>query len=492
MNYLRRIGHNYYFRLAIPKHLQSRLNSKEVLKSLKTADRRTAQILSADLLRHYLSEFDRMSNDQKITVDPKTGAVGVEGVIINAPKITPKLSPLPSSPEEYLEKLEKRFGKRIDVLTEEVKKASLGNVSKSGSAVHITDKLLSETIDEYVTNRINGNFWRAERTIDAHRNELAIFLEIVGDRYLSELTPALCAKYQGELRDWPRDYTKNDGSRDEYKAADAAFPRISPTHAQTRNGHVMKFLKWCKEKFYLEKIYLARFEVAAIDRTSASDAKDAFEVEDIKKIFGHKTFNSLTFTNDAYFFVPLLMVYSGLRSKEGCQLRVLDVKHDEEFGYFLVITDEGELQSVKNDHSRRVVPLHHDLIEYGFLDFVSATKTEYLFPKFAGNERAFQKWGNEKMLPSVGVKTNKKSMHTFRRFFGNHCEDAKISGNVIDKIRGHMEQDRAPMATTYGSRKRLQVIAPEYHEKYHLKPIIGDLVKVWQKGRKIKNQFRPS
>lgn len=76
------------------------------------------------------------------------------------------------------------------------------------------------------------------------------------------------------------------------------------------------------------------------------------------------------------FWLPLLGLFTGGRLNELCQLESSDVRKEEETGIFFVrITSEGS-KSLKNYHSRRVVPLHDELIRIGFLDFVAQAKSE--------------------------------------------------------------------------------------------------------------------
>ena len=65
------------------------------------------------------------------------------------------------------------------------------------------------------------------------------------------------------------------------------------------------------------------------------------------------------------YLVPLA-VYTGARRKEMVQLLSENIKHDEETGrHYLLITDEGEDQSIKTENSKRQIPIHQELIQMG-------------------------------------------------------------------------------------------------------------------------------
>lgn len=62
--------------------------------------------------------------------------------------------------------------------------------------------------------------------------------------------------------------------------------------------------------------------------------------------------------------------YHGLRLEEVSQMRVADVVTEE--GILCVkVTDEDELQKVKNENTFRTIPVHLDIVKLGFGDFVA-------------------------------------------------------------------------------------------------------------------------
>ena len=67
MNYLtRRANGVYYFRMAVPKTARLAYERNEICFSLKTTDRRTAQLHASKHIEHYLVEFS-----QRAMVEPK-------------------------------------------------------------------------------------------------------------------------------------------------------------------------------------------------------------------------------------------------------------------------------------------------------------------------------------------------------------------------------------------------------------------------------------
>jgi len=69
------------------------------------------------------------------------------------------------------------------------------------------------------------------------------------------------------------------------------------------------------------------------------------------------------------YWIPLVLLHTGARPSEICQLRTKDVVTIDGISC-LKITDEGDGQTVKTTNAIRAVPIHSKLLELGFLAFV--------------------------------------------------------------------------------------------------------------------------
>ena len=78
-----------------------------------------------------------------------------------------------------------------------------------------------------------------------------------------------------------------------------------------------------------------------------------------------------------YYWIPLIGLHTGARKNEICQLQPADIMSIKGTWCFN-ITTEGDEKSLKTgDHggSKRIVPIHSNLISLGFLAFVDANRT---------------------------------------------------------------------------------------------------------------------
>jgi len=118
-------------------------------------------------------------------------------------------------------------------------------------------------------------------------------------------------------------------------------------------------------------------------------------------------------------------------------------------GWFLNVTDLGEDQKLKNDASKRTVPLHPDLERLGFLNYVEGLpKGGRLFPdlKAGAYGRLTAKWGewfSTYLRKVCGVTDKRMVFHSFRHTFKHHASHVGMIEGVQRQIMGHSPGDVA-------------------------------------------------
>ncbi|NSZ01956.1 site-specific integrase [Agrobacterium tumefaciens] len=148
---------------------------------------------------------------------------------------------------------------------------------------------------------------------------------------------------------------------------------------------------------------------------------------------------------DHRYWVPLVMLYSGARPAEIAQLLVSDVRQDH--GHWIMEiteTDDGEEtgKSVKNVGSRRVVPIHSELVRLGFIKYHASMKNAgqtRLFPKAERNERGqmIADFSREfgRYLTRIGLKIGRGiSLYSFR----HGAFDAMRRAGYLDEQFGYI------------------------------------------------------
>jgi integrase len=182
----------------------------------------------------------------------------------------------------------------------------------------------------------------------------------------------------------------------------------------------------------------------------------SFTPEDLKLIFespvfmkGHRPIGG---AGNAAVWIPLIGLMTGMRLEEIGQLRSVDIKSQEGIWYFDLDHVPQEGRWLKNDSSRRQIPIHSRLIELGFMYLVQESKAR-LFPYLssAGARQltaSWSQWFGRYLRQVVGITDTRKTFHSLRHTFKDLCRDAGIPKEIHDRLTGHASSD---VGDGYGS-----------------------------------------
>jgi integrase len=190
-------------------------------------------------------------------------------------------------------------------------------------------------------------------------------------------------------------------------------------------------------------------EVKLIKPSRAEKARVSFTVAEIEQIF-----NSPVFTQgfrpkggagEAAVWLPLIAYMTGMRLEEIGQLTKDDIKRQDDIWFFNLDHAPQKGQVLKNESSRRQIPIHSRLIELGLLDLVSASNGR-LFPDLssAGARQltaSFSQWFGRYLRQVIGIVDRRKTFHSFRHTFKDMCREAEISKDLHDRLTGHSSRD---------------------------------------------------
>lgn len=151
---------------------------------------------------------------------------------------------------------------------------------------------------------------------------------------------------------------------------------------------------------------------------------------------------------DAYFWLPLIALYTGAREEEIGQLHIEDIKKQGDIWYF-EFTAEGD-RNLKNEYSAtRVVPIHTELIKCGFIDYVERLGKRgenRVFPDLKRGSRgnytaAFSKWYGRYCdrisTDRDSLDHSRKVFHSFRHTLRSKGAARGLLGEDLDDITGH-------------------------------------------------------
>ncbi|MEP1144952.1 MAG: site-specific integrase [Henriciella sp.] len=166
------------------------------------------------------------------------------------------------------------------------------------------------------------------------------------------------------------------------------------------------------------------------------------------------------------FWVPILALHSGMRLGEVCSLQAKDIQSLHGVTLFNLVDNEERRLKTKN--AARIIPIHHQLIRLGFIEWLEERNfapDEYLFnelPVNSNNNRsdAFSKWFG-RFRKSIGLSGRKTSMHGLRHLFSDLLL-ATNPGKINQKrIMGWAQDD---MLDVYGDGRTVKLFN-EYVQK---------------------------
>ena len=234
------------------------------------------------------------------------------------------------------------------------------------------------------------------------------------------------------------------------KAQDVA--RLSPASINKSLGAISSVFEWSVGNGYLDSNVTTGLKVR--DPEKAKDKRLSFSKEDLATIFGpnHQKHRK---ADPDMFWLPLLALYTGARLEELGQALVADIKEEQGIT-FLDINDEGPGKRLKNQSSRRSVPVHPALVQAGFLEYVAERREagdDRLFPGMRRDRdgswtAAFSKTFGRRLRVHLGITERRKVFHSFRHTFKDACSAVLIPREVNDALTGHAG---GTVGSTYGS-----------------------------------------
>lgn len=186
----------------------------------------------------------------------------------------------------------------------------------------------------------------------------------------------------------------------------------------------------------------------------------------LKAASGLERGKELPQTHAAKRWIPWMLAFTGARVGEIAQLRRQDLRWVEVEGYcegVWVLRITPEAGRVKTKQAREV-PLHPQLIEMGFPNFVAGVTGERLFlvpdakGGIAGPLRGLKNRLAEaarELVDDSGVSPN----HSWRHRFRTVATEAGVSGNVIDAICGWSSRSVGERYGSVSLRARADAIA---------------------------------
>ncbi|MCH8213005.1 MAG: hypothetical protein IIC54_02910, partial [Proteobacteria bacterium] len=248
------------------------------------------------------------------------------------------------------------------------------------SPAHVT---LGQLVEQFLADPT-----RTTAKAEDYRTVLTYLAEFVpADTPASRVTRAHCKAVAALLKTLPANATKKRalrGMRPMAAAAEAVKLGMEPMSATTANrylGRMGTLFRWGVREGLCDHNVAEALRLPK--EIHGRDARLPFTIEQLNTIFGAGIYREPKAAWDHRHWIPLIGLFAGLRLNEIATLGTDDVEALGGIDVMRVRPDEAGKKKLKSRAAQRDVPVHRELVEVGFLDFVERQRAaghEVLFP----------------------------------------------------------------------------------------------------------------
>ena len=344
---------------------------------------------------------------------------------------------------------------------------------------------LSKALADWIAEKSRAS-WTPRRKASCEAT-LGLFVEIVGEKRIADYAKADVRDYKAVLCDLPPNHSKLKETRGlgprqrAERARKLNIPKMSLVNVDKQLTIVSSCFDWLRSQY--DAVSSNPFDGATISvKSNMRDERHPFSTDDLRVIFmapvytgceserGWQHGGRVALRESAKFWVPLLGLYSGARVNELCKLRVADIRTDDAITYIDINADaHGDTAidaGLKSAASARQLPVHADLVSFGFLAFVEMRRKsggERLFPELTPDTygKLADGFGKHfaRFLKALGIKHDKIDFHSFRHTWTDACRNSRISVDVIYALKG--EALKGTLARYGNGKTDLEILAEE-------------------------------
>jgi integrase len=282
-----------------------------------------------------------------------------------------------------------------------------------------------------------------EKTVNENRLAFNLFLNLMKDRPITEVTHSLLMDYRGKVQRLPPNSTKAKTTR-----GISLHELVKQVHAKTititRVNHILMpitgLFRWLHKHEFIKDNPAQNLLLPKGRQTLRPDEeRKRYSRQDVRQIIDEvQEFKHL---RPERFWVPVICAYSAVRVSECCQMSVENVKNMD--GVWVFDICEGGDRRLKSRSASRIIPIHPFILAQGFLayaDKLHAQKKERLFPNLTKHRR--NGYGHQIIAWWSAFKTRistdrRLSFHSLRHSACDEMKQQKVDPSVIAEIMGH-------------------------------------------------------
>lgn len=297
-------------------------------------------------------------------------------------------------------------------------------------------------------------------------------IQLLPVKFLCEIDKTAIRTLKANLQKLPTNASKTRSLKGlsllECTQIDHQKPVLSTTSVNKYLNQLKAIISWCINNGYFSGVNPVQGMIIKNKRKTET-MRTPFDTEDLKLIFsrlvrpltkGEKT------RNPHKFWLPILSLYTGARINEICQLYLSDIILDDDTPH-LSINDDADDKRLKNDHSKRLIPIHNRVLEIGFRDYVSELRSKgehRLFPKLPKSRDGYGSAPSKfysREFRKLKLDKN-KVFHSFRHTFSNELKNLNVQEAIVSNMMGHSHDSMT--FGVYGKTADLAIMKTEIHK----------------------------
>lgn len=297
----------------------------------------------------------------------------------------------------------------------------IGGTVNTGTSTYeaaVTSLPFSDLMEKYLASSP-----RPSRTANPMRAEFLRFMETLGgDRPIGSISRADVVRYKERLqakKQSPLTLIKH------LSGLDALF-KWAEVHAYTPAASPVKGLVPSKRQAKKQAL-----------------KRQPFTDDELLLVLSSQEFLRQRMERSERYWLVLLLLFQICRREEAAQLYLKDIGEVDGVPFIQITADEKD-QSLKNEGSKRRVPIHSSLIQLGFMQYVNSIRKarhQRLFPqlKSKGNNGygdPVGKWFG-RLVSSLGLTDPRLVIHSLRHGGITKLHSAAVPVNIVETLVGH-------------------------------------------------------
>lgn len=317
------------------------------------------------------------------------------------------------------------------------------NKGKTSRAMSMT-----QALNSFHYERTAGGNTLAPKTMEEHRNAVRMFNEFMGgDVSVVDVTKNNVIDYKQMLLKTPNRYTTRfpgltlpQAVKANAKLSEPHSPLAPKTINMKWLSHLSTVLQWASNNGHIDNNPAQGIRVDTGSKVHREPSYLPFSKDEVRTIFGHAMFAAPS-TYGLNQWALLVMLYTGVRnSSEMARMKLSNIYEEQGVPVFYLA------EASKNQRSKRLVPIHNDLIRLGFLDYVGDLRKSgetQLFPEWSKTTDKVNNWFNNIFLVRLGIKSKQKVFYSFRHTLATELARSGVPRELSKMISGHAPQEVA-------------------------------------------------